>query len=362
MKRGKARFKFFAAFVTAVVYVVVFPAASGKELFLLPAWTVDLENAEASARAGEDEGEVSAFRLSGLLGYVNSRGNILFQEKLAYDAAVGPRFFVNYPAVPLNLVIRDRRGEFLGNIGGGGYPFIHRDKLFLLSPDGHGLSRVSERGDILWEKKFTSLITAADSGDESLVLGFLNGAFAVLGNDGEPEYEAPPAPGGLAVSLRAGIAGNALYFTGLSGGSPQRLRLFVRQEGGYSPLFEAPLQSSYRRAVVARYFSEPDYFVFEQPGGAGLFEVEKQKLLYVSLSGRLVELADERPEGLFLTLSIREDRMYCEAVLPDGSRVFGFSYKSPAGGTDIPYMLHAGKDSFLLGTGNRLYRLALEVS
>jgi hypothetical protein len=360
MKRGKARLKFFAAFVTAVFYVVVFPAASGKELFLLPAWTVDAENAEVSA--GGEEGETFAFRLSDCLGYVDSRGNLLFREKLAYEAAVGPRFFVNYPAVPLNLIIRDRRGEFLGNIGGGGYPFIRRGKLFLLSPDGHGLSRVSERGDILWETKFTSLITAADAGDESVVLGFLNGALAVLGNDGEPEYEAPPAPGGLAVSLQVGIAADALYFTGLSGGSPQRLRLFAKQEAGYAPLFEAPLQSSYRRAVVARYFSEPDYFVFEEPGGAGFFEVEKQRLLRVRLPGQLLELADERPEGLFLTLSVRGDRMYCGAFLPDGSGVFGFSYKSPAGAADIPYLLRGGKDGFLLGTGNRLYRLKLEVS
>jgi hypothetical protein len=362
MKRGKAHFKFFAAFVLAAFYAAVFPAASGKELFLLPSWTADLENAEVSAPDGETGGEVLAFRLSGRLGYVDSRGKILFRERLSYGAAMGPEFFVNYPAVPLNLIIRDRRGEFLGNIGGGGYPFIRRGKLFLLSPDGHGLSRASERGDILWERKFTSLITAADAGDESLVLGFLNGALAVLADDGSLEYEVPPVPGALAVSLQVGIADDALYFTGLSGGSPQRLRLFVKQETGYAPLFEAPLKNSYRRAVVARYFSEPDYFVFEEPGGAAVFRIGDEKFLHVPLPGQLLELADERPEGLFLALSASGGWMHCGAFLPDGGRVFGFSYKSPAEDSDIPYLLCAGKDGFLLGRANRLYRVTLEVS
>jgi hypothetical protein len=54
--------------------------------------------------------------------------------------------------------------------------------------------------------------------------------------------------------------------------------------------------------------------------------------------------------------------MHCGAFLPDGSRVFEFSYKSPAGGADIPYLLYAGKDGFLLGREGRLYRVILEVS
>ena len=361
MKRGKIGLKFFAAFFLAILYVVVFPLAAGKELFLTPDWTRDLEVAQLSR--GAAGGNVSPFRLSGYIGYIDEQGRLLFREEIAYDAALGPDFFVNYPAVPLNLIIRNQKGEFIGNIGESGYPFVCGGKLYILSPDGYGLARVDMRGDILWKRNFTSLITVADMGDNSMVLGFLNGAFTVLGEDGSVKHEVPAERGNLAAALQAGIADDALYFTCLSGGSPQRLRLFVKQETGYAPLFETPLQSSYRRAVVARYFSEPDHFVFEQPGGAMVFQVENENRLFaLKLPGQLVALADERPEGLLITLSSAGLRMYCEGFLPNGSRVFGFSYNASPAGRDAPYCLGAGKGSFLLGEGSRLYHIKLGAS
>ncbi|MDR3200385.1 MAG: hypothetical protein LBT68_02900 [Spirochaetales bacterium] len=372
MKRGKAdktskvRAIFFAAFASALLYVIVFPICAGKELFLLPAWTTDMELAEETQvreipqnpKGGE---EIFPFRLSGHLGYIDSRGKLLFHERVAYDAAMGNEFFVNYPAAPLNLLVRGRQGEFLGNIAASGYPFIRRGKLFIISPDGYGLSRVDERGELMWEKKFASLITAADAGDNSAVLGFLNGGAAVLSANGSVEYEAPSGgPGEAPVTLQVGVADDALYFVVLSG-NPQRLELFVKQEDAYMSGFTAQLQSSYRRAVVARYFSEPDYFIFEQPEGAGVFQVEKKNLYHVRLPGQLLALASERSDGLFLALSAQDNRMYCTAFLPNGNRVFGFSWQSFPGAQDVPYFLDAAGKNFLLGRGGSLYRVDMGV-
>jgi hypothetical protein len=362
-KAGKAGSVFFAALACALLYVMMFPICAGKELFLLPAWTTDMELAEETQtreipqnpKGGE---EIFPFRLSGHLGYIDSRGKLLFHERVAYDAAMGDEFFVNYPAAPLNLLVRGRQGEFLGNIAAGGYPFIRRGKLFIISPDGHGLSRVDSRGEFMWEKKFASLITAADAGEEGAVLGFLNGGAAVLRADGSVEYEAPS--GEASVTLQVGVADDALYFVVLSG-NPQRLELFVKQEDLYTPGFTAELQSSYRRAVVARYFSEPDYFIFEQPEGAGVFQVEKKNLYHVRLPGQLLALAGERPDGLFLALSAKGDRMYCTAFLPNGNRVFEFSWQSSSGAQDIPYFLDAAGKNFLLGRGGSLYRVDMGV-
>ena len=361
MKRGKLRLKLFAAFVTAFLYVVFFPAASGKELFLLRDWTAGLEDLSGPPRRAEANADAWSFRLAGRLGYIDAQGNILFHENIAYDAAMGDDFFVNYSALPLNLIIRGRQGEFLANIGGNGYPFVKNGKLFLVSPDGHGLARVDNDGNILWERKFPSLITVADAGEKSIVLGFLNGGIAVLGNDGDTDYEVPPERGGLPVTLQAGIAADAARFAAVSGAAPQRLRLFAREASGYAPVFEAELRSSYRRAMVARYFSLPDYFVFEQPGGAGVLQAEKRELSFVPLPGGLLALADERPGGLFLTMSASGGRMYCSAFLPDGNKAFTFSYTGSSAGREAAYSLRAAKDSFLLGAGTRLYRVTLGV-
>jgi hypothetical protein len=202
MKQGKGRLIVFAAFMCAALYIFFFPIPAGKELFLLAAWRVDLERAEISAQTPREDGEVSPFRLAGRLGYIDSRGNLLYREDVAYDAALHPDFFINYPAAPLNLLVRDRRGNFLGNIGAGGYPFIRGDNLFVVSPDGHGLSLFDPQGDLVWEKKFPSLITVADSGTDGSVVGLLNGGVSVLGSGGALVYETEPEGGEFPVTLQ----------------------------------------------------------------------------------------------------------------------------------------------------------------
>ncbi|MDR1317760.1 MAG: hypothetical protein LBK13_12915 [Spirochaetales bacterium] len=362
MKRGKSRLKLWGICGAAVLYVIIFPVSTGKELFLLPEWAADVSReAEGDSRGS---GEAFPFTLSGYLGYATEEGQILFREELSYGAAMGPDFFINYPAFPLNLLIRDRQGDFLGNAGSG-YPFIRNEKLFLLSPDGYGLSHIDESGAVRWEKKFSSLITVADAGAEKTVVGFLDGKTLVLGIDGDVEYETTVMKDGPAVTLQTGIASDGLHFTEIGGIQRQRLRLFMRQEQGYAAMFQADLPGSYRRAPAARYFSEPDYFIFEQPGGAGFFEVEKRNLFFVSLPGRLLALAGKRPCGLFLFLTEDGDRMYCAAYLLDGNRVFGFSYAKPQVQTEqtgSDYYLYGTEEKFLLGSGSGLYCITLGVS
>jgi hypothetical protein len=356
MKHGKSRLKLWGICGAAVLYVVLFPVSVGKELFLLPAWAADVSR-EPSGDPGEG-GEVFPFSLGGYLGYADGRGKLLFREALSYGAAVGPDFFINYPAFPLNLLVRDRQGNFLGNIGGG-YPFIRGGRLFLVSPDGYGLSHIDGQGNALWEKKFSSLITVADAGKEKTVVGFLNGKTAVLGNDGSVEYETSITGDGPSVTLQTGIAGDGLHFTEIVGIRPQRLRLFMKQEEGYMAVFQTDLSASYRRAPVAGYFSDPDYFIFEQPGGAGFFEVETEKLFTVPLPGRLLALAEKRPHGLFLFLSEDGGEMRCTAYLPNGNRVFGFSYARQGGESAEAQYLYGTEEKFLLGSGSGLYCVAL---
>ena len=362
MKRGKLRIKFFAAFVMAFLYIVFFPAASGKELFLVRDWAADLEPSGFVQPRSYSSGEIRFFRLSDRLGYIDEQGSILFQEDVAYDAAMEEDFFVNYSALPFNLVMRGRRGEFLANIDGSGYPFTRGGKLFLVSPGGYALSRVDADGRILWEREFPAMITATDAGNESVVIGLLDGGVIVLGDGGNTEYELSVEREGLPVTLQTGIAADGLYFAAVAGGRPQRLMLFAREDLSYSPVFVAELPGSYRRAIVARYYSAPDYFVFEQPGGAGVLQSDRQRLFYVRLPGELLALADERPGGLFLALSAADDATHASAFMPNGSTAFNFSYEdSSSGETRFSHFLRAGKDDFLLGTGTRLYRVRLEV-
>jgi hypothetical protein len=126
-------------------------------------------------------------------------------------------------------------------------------------------------------------------------------------------------------------------------------------------VYTVELPGSYRRAVAAEYFSRPDYFIFEQPGGAAILRIEKEKLFQVQLPGQLLSIAARRMEGLFFALSRDGDRLYGTAFLPNGNPVLRFSYKDIPSRRGASYFLRAAENYFLLGSGTSLYRIDMRI-
>jgi hypothetical protein len=121
MAGGKRRYLLSTAFVVVLLYIVFFPRDLGKELLTVPVWSVSLGSAKIVTEPGPVKAAIG-FRLGKYFGSVRPDGTLLYRDTVDYDVALGESFFLNYSAVPRNLVAQDQRGNFLGNIGGNGYP------------------------------------------------------------------------------------------------------------------------------------------------------------------------------------------------------------------------------------------------
>jgi hypothetical protein len=114
--------------------------------------------------------------------------------------------------------------------------------------------------------------------------------------------------------------------------------------------------------VAAEYFSRPDYFIFEQPGGAGILQIEEERLFGVRLPGQLLTIAARRMQGLFFALSREAGRLWGTAFLPNGNPVLRFSCKDIPSGHGVSYFLRAAENYFLIGAGTGLYRIDMGIN
>ena len=357
MKRGKRRYLFPAALLGVLAYQLFFPIPSGRELVAVPVWTVKTDGEVIPAERRPGAGLFSGFRLAGHMGYVDPDGTILFREKIAHNAAIHDEYFVNYSAMSRNLMIRDSRGQFLGNITGSGYPFVRGGRLHVISVDGHALSRYGLNGDQTWERKFDSLLTAIDAGRDATIAGLLNGNVYILNEEGAEIYRAAPEGSAYPVILQAGISADGRHFAVISGIEPQKLTVFERTQRNYRPVYSKELAGSYRRAVKARYYSQPGVFLFEQPGGAWMYHAPGKKLSTVSLPGSLADFAEECLEGMLFAVSRKDGILHGTGFLPSGRKVLQFGFP------DQPSFFFRQKgNSVILGLGDRLYRIDMRIN
>ena len=352
---GKRRLYFFGALCGVFAYQFIFPLPMGREIAAVPVWTAPADGALA-AYPGNAAARAAGFSLAGFLGYIDENGGILFREKVDYDAAVHDEFFVNYSALPRNLMTRSPDGTFIGTIGESGYPFIRGDRLFLLSADGFALSEWTVNGDLVWEKKFSSLITAVDAGPETAIVGLLAGGVHLLGKDGAEIFTSPAEGSRYPVALQVGISGGDRILAAVSGIGPQKLSVFEKTPKEYRLLESRELPSGYRRAVKGRFFSPDDFFVFEQPGGIAIYHPRTKRLVETALPGILLALADYPGRGLLFALTEKGEKLHCTGFLPSGKKVLQFDFpKSPS------FFLRRSGDFLLLGLGNRLFRIDMRI-
>ena len=355
MKGGKRRLYGIAAVVGVFAYQFIFPYPLGKELLAVPGWTAETDAAAGTVQP-DPGAKTAGYSLNGHVGYVDAGGAVRFRERIGYGAAVHDEFFISYTALPRNLMVRRADGGFLGTIPGSGYPFIRGERLFLISPEGFALSEWTVNGDLEWESKFPALITTVDAGRSAVAIGFLDGGFRVIGEDGAEIFVSPPAKGNYPVTLQTAVTGDDRYVASVGGIGPQKLSVFEKTGKTYRLLVSRDLSSDFRRPVKGGFFTSSHYFVTEQPGGAGVFDPRSKRFAAVSLPGTVRALAESPAQELLLALTEENGRFFLTAFLPSGKQVMRFGFPR-----DPSFFLRRSGDDILLGLGARLFHIAVRV-
>jgi hypothetical protein len=356
MKGGKGRFWFLSASFIALIYMLFLPRPMGGELLIVPAWSVSRETALSAPKDKADTKKMIGFRLGSKLGYISPEGHVFFTEPIDYNVVFHDTYFLNYSALARNLVIRGSRGEFIGNLGVSGYPFILQNKLYIVSIDGSGISEWTVNGDSLWERRFDTLITAAAAGGAASLVGLLNGSVHLLDGKGQDIFKTSPPGSTYPVTLQVGITPDSRFFAVISGIGPQKLSIFEKVKETYRLISSLELKSDYRRNIIAQCIQAPPLFLYEQPQGVGIYHFSSKSNFELEIGGAVHSLSEVPLRGLLLAVTEGEKHLYGTSFLPSGRRVLRFEMEK-----DDSFFCRQTESFILLGIGTRIFRIDFRV-
>jgi hypothetical protein len=356
MKGGKGRFWILSASLIALVYMIFLPRPMGGELFILPAWALSNEAVPTVRNEKSDPGEIIGFRLGSKLGYISPEGRLLFAEHIDYNASLHDKYFLNYSALARNLVTRGNGGEFIGNLGISGYPVILKDKLFIVSIDGSGLSEWTLNGDLLWERRFDTLITTAAAGDSTSLVGLLNGSVHLVDEKGLDIFRTSPPGSTYPVTLQVGISQDSRYFAVISGVGPQKLSIFEKVKETYRLVSSLQLKSDYRRNIVSQCLRTPPLFIYEQPRGVGIYNFSTKTHTELIVPGSVRALSETPFKGLLFTVTEGDETFLGTSFLPAGREVLHFEMEK-----DKSFFFRQTESYILIGLGTKIFRIDYKV-
>ncbi len=354
MAGGKRRYLLSTALIAVLLYMILFPRNLGKELVTIPVWAVSVGNSKISQESGQGR-TAYGFRLGDFFGSIRPDGGLIYRDSIDYDVALGDSFFINYSAIPRALVCRDSRGGFLGNVGGNGYPFVRKGRLFVVTVDRYGLSEWSLNGDLLWERRFGTFITAVDASKNSVAVGFLNGNVIVLGEKGKDLFQTSPAGSKYSVILKTGVSDDDRFVGIVSGLEPQKLTIYERAQKNFRAVTILDLKGNQRRAVKGLFVGGGAYFLCEQPGSVEIADPVSRGRAAIPVSGSIVSFGEEPILGLLSVISEKDSAYEGISFLPSGNVILRYKFSKKSS-----FFFRQTGEFLLFGVDDKLFRVDIK--
>jgi hypothetical protein len=311
-------------------YILIFARSAEEELLVRPLWSLDAD--DSSISAGVDER--IPFRLGPLIGYFGPDGRLAFREQIIHDAALFEERFVNYSSVSETAVLRDADGRVVRSINEPGYPLGLGERLYILHPDGAGLSEWGDDGEALWSRKLPSLVTDVAAGDSMTAVGLISGEIIVL--DAAGTEVARYRTLGSRIPVVYGVSMNEASGTvaAVVGMDPQRLLFLNLRDGQLSPGIQGDLTSHFRRPVFLRFLPEYGLTAVETPTGVTFVSPGSGRTWPLEGEGTLSGFS--APPGQMVLLAMEsEGRQSIQAVVPPGRLVFRLSVEADSVFLDV---------------------------
>lgn len=319
-----------AVFGVSLLYILVFSRPAEEELLVRPLWTLDIDDASVGSSAGE----LVPFRLGSLIGYYGSDGELVFREEIIHDAALFPDRFINYSSVSQTAVLRDPEGRVVLSINEPGYPLGIGERIYIIHPDGAGLSEWSPEGAALWSRKLPSLIADVAAGETFTALGLLSGEILLLDQEGEEAARYRTLGSRIPVVFGLDFDEDSRSIAAVVGIDPQRILFLSFRDGQLSPGIQGDLTSDFRRPVFVEFLSGYNLVAVETPEGITFINPASGRSWPLGAEGILSGFAASAGE-LVLVATKSQGQQDIRAVLPPERLLFSLSAEADAISLDI---------------------------
>lgn len=326
------------SFLLILAYIVLIGRPVEQEYSLEPGWISDLSTDEDVA--SPVSGEVP-FTFSDHFGYFSPEKAVILHDKVLYGIALDEKGFINYSSINAVLVLQSPEGMVYGRLDATGYPFFIGSRRFLLNSDGTVLSEMNPGGEILWTRRFSSMVTDVSASLTSLVVGTLNSGIRMLDRSGKETFSYKPEFGRTNTVYGTALSSNNSSILVISGLDPQKVLLFSKKKSGYRIVFSKDLENEYRFQRQCGFSVDGNFAYFDYGRFLSVLNTVRREVKEFPVGGTLQRVVIV---GL-------NDLVYTSAKIGDVIRFSGFDLD----GDQIFRYTSRGRDSFLDKDSSGLY-------
>ncbi len=317
-----------------------------NDLYFSPVWSAsiekDVELEENSEEAASiDSSNLYPFLIKNKFGYFTTKGDIIFSREFSDKVSASSSYWCQYARDSKEFSVYTPTGKLVTTIRATGFPFIVKDKIYLFTPGGYGVSEYNEKGERLWHYAHTAAITAFNTSKKGVVIGYSDGKVVYLDEEGSEVFNLYPGGSAYQVILGLALSGDGSFIACVSGIDKQRILLIRIMDRQYKIVKHEYLKGNLYRQVFVGFDSNSSVAVFESLDCIGIINCKNYELHFLDEDAPIVNVGDDVEKGLLSILTQKNDK--CRLIVMEKPFI------------KIASTNFVSKDSFLLQDRNKLF-------
>ena len=342
--KDKIRLVSVGSVVFFLLYFFVVCKPLNNDLYFFPLWSlsveneVDLSSTEVS-KSKLGNSKIYPFLIKNKFGYFSDDGKVIMAEEFSGKVSASSSYWCQYGTDAKETSIYDPFGNLITTIKSIGFVHIVKEKIYLFTPGGYGLAEYNNKGERLWKYEHTATITAFQSSEKGVVLGYSDGKVAYLDEKGSEVFNF--YPGGSAYQVISGVAlsRDGKFIACVSGIEKQRVLLVYINARQYKIVKHEYLKGNLYRQVFVSFDDDSSCAIFESSDGIGIIDCKTYQIQFIDEKDKIVDMGNDRK--LITILAQKNDRCKLIVIEKPFQKIATTSFTS--------------SESFLLQDKNKLF-------
>ncbi|SRR6056297_260425 len=353
---GRGIFFKFLVILAVVVYVLLGSYKIEPGTAYLKDWSVDLESAKVESSSSEKVPveQWIPYRVEDYFGYVQADGTLLLRSPIMWNVAFSDISYCNYSSRGNNLVVRDPVKGYLYPLMLKGYPIGRNGRYYILNSDSTGVSAVSSKGEHVFSKEFSSMISSIDSNESFVGIGLLSGGVEVFTDDGSYYGEIKPETSRIDIIYGTALSSRTDNIALVHGIDPQFLSIYQMEESSFQLIHQIEISRPKRSHTLLNFSPDGRFLLCETGSDLMVVSIEDFERFSLPIEGRVTDFeCVSELESIYVMVEEEEETvlyMYSEK-----GRLY--SEERFSGG---PQWLRYVDEAIYLGVGSRLEKISVK--
>ena len=340
-----------------IVLVIIgfFSIPTGRESIAKPVWYSSVVKIKP-VKNEQSSGRRIWYRTENIYGYTDLDGNIYLREKSSFFTSITDTVYMDYSKVAEKFYIKNSDGTLLGGFKASGYPFFNKTgkRLLVVKTDLSGISEITRTGKTKWGEDFISMITTVSVSSKLIAVGLLDGSIVILNEKGKIIYQFKPAGSKIPVIVGTAISNDENLIACISGLEPQKITIFKRRNGNFSPLLSKETDTDFRRETLAKFGWADGFLLVEGKHCVNIIDTLSGKLTRVKLKGTIKDIKVLSRSMVAVVVSELDNRSYFNILDQYGSTVIHAEFNGKTG------PLRQIENHIIMGLQGGIMRLDIE--